>query len=74
MSKSHPDQKSRIEITDSPDEIRSKIKKALTDFTSEVEYDPENRPGVSNLIDIHSLATNKNRTDIVREAAGLDTG
>ncbi|BES92920.1 tryptophanyl-tRNA synthetase [Nesidiocoris tenuis] len=74
MSKSHPDQKSRIEITDSPDEIRSKIKKALTDFTSEVEYDPENRPGVSNLIDIHALATNKNRTDIVREAAGLDTG
>lgn len=36
MSKSDQDPKSRINLTDSPDEIRKKIKKAITDFTSEV--------------------------------------
>uniref|UniRef100_A0A146M209 Tryptophan--tRNA ligase, mitochondrial n=1 Tax=Lygus hesperus TaxID=30085 RepID=A0A146M209_LYGHE len=74
MSKSHADPKSRIEITDTPEQILSKIKKAVTDFTSSVKYDPENRPGVSNLIDIHALAVGRTRNEIVDEAVGLDTG
>lgn len=36
MSKSDPDEKSRICLTDSPDTIVKNIKKAVTDFTSEV--------------------------------------
>lgn len=74
MSKSHADPKSRLEITDSPDVIVSKVKKAVTDFTSEVTFDLVNRPGVSNLIILHSLATGKSFDEICREAAGLDTG
>lgn len=51
MSKSDPDQNSVIYITDEPDEISRKIKKAVTDSIShEFKYDPENRPGVSNMI------------------------
>ena len=52
MSKSEQSEKGRIELTDSPDKIADKIKKAVTDFTSELTYDPINRPGVSNLLDI----------------------
>jgi len=54
MSKSHSDPKTRILITDSPDEIRKKIMSALTDSVNSVSYDPRNRPGVSNLLQILS--------------------
>lgn len=36
MSKSDPDPKSRIGLNDSPEDIVKKIKKSITDFTSEV--------------------------------------
>lgn len=52
MSKSHPDPKSRILITDSHSTISKKINFALTDSVIGVTYDPVNRPGVSNLIEI----------------------
>lgn len=38
MSKSDPDPKSRICLTDTPDDIAKKIKKAVTDFTSQVIF------------------------------------
>ena len=57
MSKSDPDAKSRIQVTDEPEEILEKCKKALTDFTSNITFDPETRPGVSNLVMIHNLIT-----------------
>lgn len=58
MSKSHPNPKSRILLTDSEDIIKSKLKGAVTDSLDGISYDPENRPGVSNLIDLlyHSSA------------------
>ncbi|XP_073981971.1 tryptophanyl-tRNA synthetase, mitochondrial [Rhodnius prolixus] len=74
MSKSHGDPKSRIEITDSSQDIALKIKKAVTDFTSSLSYDPETRPGVSNLIDIHALLTGSLQEEICEEYAHLDTG
>jgi tryptophanyl-tRNA synthetase len=54
MSKSHADEKSRIILTDSPAEIRKKVKVALTDSEAGVTYDSARRPGVSNLIEILS--------------------
>jgi tryptophanyl-tRNA synthetase len=54
MSKSHADEKSRIILTDSPAEIRKKVKVALTDSEPSITYDPGHRPGVSNLIEILS--------------------
>jgi tryptophanyl-tRNA synthetase len=51
MSKSDPDQNSVIYITDEPDEIKRKIRRAVTDsIAHEFKFDPENRPGVSNMI------------------------
>ncbi|ORY16070.1 tryptophanyl-tRNA synthetase [Clohesyomyces aquaticus] len=52
MSKSDEDPRSRILITDSQEEIYKKIKSALTDSIDGISYDPDTRPGVSNLIDI----------------------
>ncbi|KAK5151100.1 Tryptophan--tRNA ligase, mitochondrial [Recurvomyces mirabilis] len=57
MSKSHPNPKSRILLTDSDELIQSKIKSAVTDSIEGVTYEQDRRPGVSNLIDIlyHTL-------------------
>lgn len=54
MSKSHSDERSRILLTDSNENIHKKIKAALTDSEPKISYDPARRPGVSNLIEILS--------------------
>lgn len=53
MSKSDLDVRSRIDITDTPDATAEKIKKSVTDGEAKIAFDPENRPGVSNLVRIH---------------------
>lgn len=75
MSKSHTDPRSRILITDSPDEIRKKITSALTDMTNAVSYDPVNRPGVSNLLQLLSLLEDDGRrgpAELAGELAGAN--
>ena len=52
MSKSHEDPRSRILITDSPEDVHKKIRLALTDSTPGLSYDPVHRPGVANLLEI----------------------
>ncbi|PKI84817.1 tryptophan--tRNA ligase [Malassezia vespertilionis] len=54
MSKSAPDANSRILLTDSPKNIQAKVRRAVTDADRFLSYDPEARPGVSNLINILS--------------------
>lgn len=74
MSKSDPDPKSTIFVTDKPDIIIEKLKKAVTDFTSEVTFDMEKRPGVSNILMIHSVLSGKSIDQIVEESRSLNTG
>ncbi|XP_056644142.1 tryptophan--tRNA ligase, mitochondrial [Diorhabda sublineata] len=74
MSKSETDSKSRICLTDNITDIQRNIKKAVTDFTSEVTYEPDKRPGISNLINIHSFVANKSVDEICREAKNINTG
>ncbi|XP_074644488.1 tryptophan--tRNA ligase, mitochondrial-like [Tubulanus polymorphus] len=74
MSKSEPDEKSRINLDDSADVIVEKLKKAVTDNISQVYYDPDSRPGVSNLIDIHSAFSGLSHEQISKDYAHLDTG
>jgi tryptophanyl-tRNA synthetase len=57
MSKSDPSDFSRINLTDDADLIMQKIKKAKSDSNAEIFYDKENRPEVSNLLDIYSSLT-----------------
>ena len=44
-------------MVDAPDAIRKKFKTAVTDSGREVRYDPEEKPGVSNLLEIMTVAT-----------------
>lgn len=73
MSKSHFDPRSRIVITDQPEEIRKKLMAALTDSTNSVSYDPIQRPGVANLLHLlsHFDAEGKNAEELGKEHAGL---
>lgn len=56
MSKSGDD---GIALTDSPDAIRSKIKKAVTDSGKEILFNPDSKPAISNLITIYHLLSGK---------------
>src|SRR5690625_1725526 len=62
MSKPHKSERSRILITDTPDEIRAKISSALTDSHAGISYDMATRPGISNLLDILSIFDAQQRT------------
>ncbi|EDV97852.1 uncharacterized protein LOC6557638 [Drosophila grimshawi] len=73
MSKSDQDPRGTINLSDSPELIREKIKKAVTDFTSDITYSPSMRPGVSNLVNIHSHVTDESIATVVEEAKLLDT-
>ena len=56
MSKSDANAASRVLITDTPQDIRKKIMRAVTDSQSGfVSYDPAGRPGVSNLLEILAI-------------------
>ena len=57
MSKSDPDEGSRILVLDDPDTIRKRLKRAVTDSGRDVRFDWEEKPGISNLIEILSLFT-----------------
>lgn len=54
MSKSDKNQKAYISLLDSPKQAAKKIKSAVTDSNNEIYYDPENKPGISNLLDIYA--------------------
>ncbi|KAL4958817.1 tryptophan--tRNA ligase MSW1 [Aspergillus stella-maris] len=69
MSKSHADDRSRILLTDTPEDIRSKVKVALTDSEPGISYDPVRRPGVSNLIELLSHLEGTHSDEIVSSYA-----
>ncbi len=73
MSKSDPDWRGCIYVTDPPEVVLEKCRKAVTDFDSAITYDPEERPGVSNLVAIHAALTDRMPEQVVAEAQGLDT-
>lgn len=55
MSKSDPDEGSRILVLDPPEVIRAKVKRAVTDSGRGVRHDWEEKPGISNLLEMMSL-------------------
>jgi tryptophanyl-tRNA synthetase len=57
MSKSTESDAGCVYLLDSPEAIMKKFKRAVTDSDSEVTYDREKKPGVSNLLDILSAST-----------------
>ncbi|KPP58956.1 hypothetical protein Z043_123169 [Scleropages formosus] len=73
MSKSDPQRLATVLLTDSPEDVALKFRKAVTDFASEVTFDPEARPGVSNLVAIHAAVLGGTVEQAVAQARGLDT-
>ena len=59
MSKSASTPAGIVELLDDPKVSAKKIRSAVTDAGREVVYDPENKPGVSNLLAIHSALTGR---------------
>ena len=57
MSTSTSSEQGAVYIADPPDAIRKKFKTAVTDSGREVRYDPKEKPGISNLLEIMSVAT-----------------
>ncbi len=55
MSKSDEDTKGTIFLLDTEEVIRKKIMSAVTDSDNQVLYDPEKKPGISNLLTIYSV-------------------
>ena len=74
MSKSSENQNGVIRLLDDPEIIRKKIMKATTDSESIVRFDEENKPGISNLINIYSAFTNKSIDEIENEFKDANYG
>jgi tryptophanyl-tRNA synthetase len=73
MSKSLPDA-GTLNLLDDPAVLTRKIKRAVTDTGTEVGYDPENKPGVSNLLAILSAVTDRPVPELAAGFAGSGYG
>lgn len=74
MSKSDTNVNSFVLMTDNKDTIMRKFKRAVTDSDGTVRFDPEAKPGVSNLMTIYSVFTGKEMAEIEAEFAGRGYG
>ena len=74
MSKSDPN--GCVFLMDKPEDIARKFKRAITDSDTErcVRFDPEAKPGVSNLMNIYASVTGKSFDEIEREFEGQGYG
>lgn len=74
MSKSSPNPLDKILLTDSPEDIMKKFKKAVTDSENKVRFDKEAKPGISNLMGIYGIIKNKTMEEIEKEFEGQGYG
>jgi tryptophanyl-tRNA synthetase len=74
MSKSRGSQQGTVLMMDSADVIRKKFKSAVTDSETDVRHDPGEKAGVSNLIEIMSVATGESIADIESRYDGSGYG
>ena len=66
MSKSVNSPLGTLLLLDPPSEIERKVRKAVTDTDGEVRYDPESKPGLSNLLELLAVATDRTPADVAR--------
>ncbi len=74
MSKSDPSPRSRILLNDKPEDIMKKVKSAVTDTGSEVAYDWEEKPGISNLLELFSFFSGRSIADLADEYGSAGYG
>ena len=73
MSKSDPED-TFIAMLDKPEDIRRKVKRAVTDSDGEIRFDPEQKPGVSNLLSIIAALTGQPVEAVALSLSGLGYG
>jgi len=74
MSKSDDNAKNFVLLTDDLNVVRKKIKSAVTDSECTIGYDPVNRKGISNLLEIYSCITGESIDEIVVRYEGKGYG
>lgn len=74
MSKSEESPQGTILVLDPPEVIRRKVRAAVTDSETEIRHDPEAKPGVSNLLELYTVATGATIPEATAEFAGRGYG
>ena len=74
MSKSAENANGSVFLSDDKDAVMRKFKRAVTDSNAQIKYDPENKPGVSNLLTIYSVFAGKTVEQAEKEFAGVGYG
>ncbi len=74
MSKSCENPNGSIFLSDDRDTVIRKFKRAVTDSGSEIIFDPENKPGVSNLLTIYSVFAGKSISEAEADFSGKGYG
>jgi tryptophanyl-tRNA synthetase len=74
MSKSAQDPKGLVNLMDDDSTIAKKIKSAVTDTDASIRVDWENKPGVSNLLSIHSSVSGESLLSLEERFAGAGYG
>ncbi len=70
MSKSDDNEKNFVSIIEDPKKIEKKIKSAATDSGTEIQFDEENKPGVSNLLTLYSALTGRTISELEQAYVG----
>jgi tryptophanyl-tRNA synthetase len=74
MSKSASSPNGVLDLLDDPKVTAKRIRSAVTDTGREVRFDPAGKPGVSNLLTIHSALSGRSTADLEREYDGRGYG
>jgi tryptophanyl-tRNA synthetase len=64
MSKSRSSPQGKVLVLEPPEAITRKVKRAVTDNETEVRYDPINKPGIANLLELLAVATGRAPADL----------
>jgi tryptophanyl-tRNA synthetase len=70
MSKSSKNEKSKISLSDDPKAAAKKIMSATTDSEGVIRFDMVKQPGISNLMQIEAMLTNRELQDVISDYAG----
>ena len=74
MSKSAPNEMSRISLLDEPNKIKKAIMRSTTDSEGVIRFDIENKPGISNLLSIYSAFSGKTVKQLEKDYEGSGYG
>ena len=74
MSKSAPNDMSRISLLDEPSKIKKAIMRATTDSEGIIRFDIDNKPGISNLLSIYSAFSGKTIEELEAQYQGQGYG